>query len=157
MKSSWPQVTDLLYDSVITRTEFLYLRVKFCWFRLYLQALKSCHFRWSVFPPAAASLSPSSLLLLICEGPENPRELNLDLHADGEHTGWVRPKRETGAETENAELLGVWHLFKDLSLWRQRRERVFGKLEDSVKYGESVTEHLSWWFSLFTGSCLYSS
>ena len=89
---------------------------------LFSGTLKSCHFRLSVFPPAAASLSPSNLLLLICQGSENPRELNLYLHADGEHTGSESgPKRVTRAETENAELLGLWRLFKDVFLWRQRR------------------------------------
>lgn len=106
---------------------------------LFSGTLKSCRFHLSVFLPAAASLSPSNLLLLICEGSENPRELKLYLHADGEHTGSEPgPKRVTGAETENAELLGVWHLFKDLFLWGQRGGHVFWRLEDSVKYGESV-------------------
>lgn len=37
INSSWPWLSDSLYDSVTIRTDFLCLRITFCWFHLYFQ------------------------------------------------------------------------------------------------------------------------
>lgn len=102
-------------------------------------------------PPAAASLTPSTLFLLIHWMDWKPESWACLIYVQMKNPQALGEEL-TGvscAEIKNANIR-LWHLFTNLFLWRWRVERALWKIP-----WNNVNLALLWWFSLFTGSWFY--